>query len=200
MEWKSMSKKIIGLLLVAVIIIALAVWAVIDNQQEDQALNNMALGSDVDFLPTDDGLAKGELAPDFELTTITGEEMRLSDYRGKAVVLNFWATWCPPCRAEMPHMESFSVQQRANDVEVVAVNLTTEDRGLSEIESFIEEFGLSFSIPMDVDGDVGSLYQAFSIPTSYIIDREGRVRHKIVGPMDEEMMNGFIEEIDEGEL
>ena len=195
-----MSKKMIGLLTVAIVIIALAVWAVIDNQREERALNNMALGSNVDFLPTDEGLARGEAAPDFELTTLAGEQMRLSDYRGKAVILNFWATWCPPCRAEMPHMQDFYENQQDNDVEVVAVNLTTEDRGLPEIESFVEEYALSFPIPMDVDGEVGALYQAFSIPTSYVIDREGIVRHKIVGPMNEEMMNGFIEEIDEGEF
>ncbi|RAZ70326.1 TlpA family protein disulfide reductase [Planococcus maitriensis] len=188
-----------GLLIAAVLVIILAVWAVFDSQKEDRALNNMALGSNVDFLPTDEGLARGELAPDFELTTLKGEEMRLSDYRGKAVILNFWATWCPPCRAEMPHMQTFYEKQQDNDVEVVAVNLTTEDRGMAEIENFVEEFGLSFPIPMDVDGDIGALYQAFSIPTSYIIDKEGRVLHKIVGPMDEEMMNGFIDEINEGE-
>jgi len=194
-----MSKKMIGLLIAAVLVIILAVWAVFDSQKEDRALNKMALGSNVDFLPTDEGLARGELAPDFELTTLKGEEMRLSDYRGKAVILNFWATWCPPCRAEMPHMQTFYEKQQENDVEVVAVNLTTEDRGMTEIENFVAEFGLSFPIPMDVDGDIGALYQAFSIPTSYIIDREGRVLHKIVGPMDEEMMNGFIDEINEGE-
>ncbi|MFC4712684.1 peroxiredoxin family protein [Planococcus dechangensis] len=195
-----MSKKMIVLLTVAIVIIALAVWAVIDNQREERALNNMALGSNVDFLPTDEGLARGEAAPDFELTTLTGEQMRLSDYRGKAVILNFWATWCPPCRAEMPHMQDFYENQQDNDVEVVAVNLTTEDRGLSTIENFVEEYALSFPIPMDVDGEIGALYQAFSIPTSYVIDREGIVRHKIVGPMNEEMMNGFIEEIDKGEF
>lgn len=194
-----MSKKMIGLLIAAVLVIILAVWAVFDSQKEDRALNKMALGSNVDFLPTDEGLARGELAPDFELTTLKGEEMRLSDYRGKAVILNFWATWCPPCRAEMPHMQTFYEKQQENDVEVVAVNLTTEDRGMTEIENFVAEFGLSFPIPMDVDGDIGAIYQAFSIPTSYIIDREGRVLHKIVGPMDEEMMNGFIDEINEGE-
>ncbi len=194
-----MSKKVIGLLIAAILVIILAVWAVFDSQKEDRALNKMALGSTVDFLPTDEGLAKGELAPDFELTTLKGEDMRLSDYRGKAVILNFWATWCPPCRAEMPHMQTFYENQQDKDVEVVAVNLTTEDRDMTEIKNFVEEFGLSFPIPMDVDGDIGALYQAFSIPTSYIIDREGRILHKIVGPMDEEMMNGFIEEINEGE-
>lgn len=194
-----MSKKMIGLLIVAVLVIILAVWAVFDSQKEDRALNKMALGSTVDFLPTDEGLARGELAPDFELTTLEGEEMRLSDYRGQAVILNFWATWCPPCRAEMPHMQTFYEKQQGNDVEVLAVNLTTEDRGMAEIEKFVEEFDLEFPIPMDIDGDIGALYQAFSIPTSYIIDREGRVLHKIVGPMDEEMMNEFIDEINEEE-
>ncbi|WP_142826090.1 peroxiredoxin family protein [Planococcus soli] len=192
-----MPKKIIGLLVIAAMVAIVIIGAVQDNMAESEALDNMALGSDVDFLPTDEGLAKGEQAPDFQLTTLDGEAVRLSDYQGQKVMLNFWATWCPPCRAEMPHMQTYFEEQAEDEnVVILAVNLTTEDRGLGKIEDFVEEFGLEFAIPMDEHGDVGSTYQAVSIPTSYMIDTQGRVQNKIVGPMDLAMMEQLVEDME----
>lgn len=186
-------KKTIGLSLVGVLIALLVLGMVQKNAEERQATERLNPGSDVEFLPTDEGLAKGETAPDFELTTLDGETVKLSDYRGKKVILNLWATWCPPCRAEMPDMKKYYDEQaQGKNVEILAVNLTTEDRGMAKINAFVEEFGLTFPIPMDVEGDVGNVYQAATIPTSYMIDTEGRVQHKIVGPMNEEMMEEFI--------
>lgn len=192
-----MPKKIIGLLVLAVMIAIVVIGAVKNNMADSEALDSMALGSDVDFLPTDEGLAKGEKAPDFQLTTLDGDEVKLSDYQGKKVLLNFWATWCPPCRAEMPHMQTYYEEQAKDEnVVILAVNLTTEDKGLGKIEDFVEEFELEFPIPMDENGDVGALYQAVSIPTSYAIDTEGRIQNKVVGPMDETMMEQLIEELE----
>lgn len=192
-----MPKKIIGLLVLAVMIAIVVIGVVKNSMADSDALSGMALGSDVDFLPTDEGLAKGEKAPDFQLTTLEGEEVKLSDYQGKKVLLNFWATWCPPCRAEMPHMQTYYDEQAKDEnVVILAVNLTTEDKGLGKIEDFVEEFGLEFPIPMDENGDVGALYQAVSIPTSYAIDTEGRIQNKVVGPMDETMMEQLIEELE----
>ncbi|EGA89248.1 cytochrome c biogenesis protein [Planococcus donghaensis MPA1U2] len=192
-----MPKKIIGLVILAVMIAIVIIGAVKNDTAESEALNNMALGSDVDFLPTEEGLAKGEKAPDFQLTTLDGEVVRLSDYQGQKVILNFWATWCPPCRAEMPHMQKyFEEQAEEANVVILAVNLTTEDKGLKKIEDFVEEFGLEFSIPMDEKGAVGSTYQTVSIPTSYIIDTKGRIQNKIVGPMDEPMMEQLVKEME----
>ncbi|WP_203332394.1 redoxin domain-containing protein [Planococcus beigongshangi] len=190
-------KKTLGLLLVGALIAALILGIVQNNAEEKQATERLNPGSDVDFLPTDEGLAKGETAPDFELTTLDGETVQLSDYRGKKVILNLWATWCPPCRAEMPDMQKYYDEQAQDEnVEILAVNLTTEDRGMDKINAFVEEFALTFPIPMDVDGDVGDVYQAATIPTSYMIDTEGRVQNKIVGPMNEEMMEDFIENME----
>ncbi|WP_298826856.1 redoxin domain-containing protein [uncultured Planococcus sp.] len=192
-----MPKKIIGLLVLAVMVALVIIGAVQNNMAESEALDNMALGSDVDFLPTDEGLAIGEKAPDFQLTTLDGEKVKLSDYQGKKVMLNFWATWCPPCRAEMPHMQSYYDEQAEDEnVVILAVNLTTKDKGLGKIEEFVEEFGLEFPIPMDENGDVGSTYQAASIPTSYMIDTNGRIQNKVVGPMDEPMMEQLIAELE----
>lgn len=192
-----MPKKILGLLILAVMITLVIIGAVKNNMADSKALDNMALGSDVDFLPTAEGLAKGEKAPDFQLTTLDGEEVALSDYEGQKVLLNFWATWCPPCRAEMPHMQTYYEEQAEDkNVVILAVNLTTKDKGLGKIEEFVEEFALEFPIPMDVEGDVGSTYQAVSIPTSYMIDTKGRIQNKVVGPMDESMMEQLVEEME----
>ena len=138
---------------------------------------------------------EGKLAPDFTLSTISGEAISLSDYKGKKVILNFWATWCPPCKAEMPHMQKFYEENKENGIEIVAVNLTNMDEGKPAIEEFIEEYGLTFTVPLDENGDKGMQYQAFTIPTSYIIDTEGKIAKKIVGPMDEEMMKGLTDAV-----
>lgn len=190
-------KRILGLLLVGVLIVILVVGIVQKNVEERQATDRLNAGSVVDFLPTDEGLAKGETAPDFELTTLDGEAVRLSDYKGKKVILNFWATWCPPCRAEMPDMQKYYDEQAEDEnVEILAVNLTTVDKGMDKINAFVDEFSLGFPIPMDTEGKIGDLYQAASIPTSYMIDTEGRVHQKIVGPMNEEMMEEFIADME----
>jgi thiol-disulfide isomerase/thioredoxin len=138
---------------------------------------------------------QGKPAPDFELTTLAGETVKLSDYKGKKVILNFWATWCPPCKAEMPHMQNFYEKNKGNDIEIVAVNLTNMDKGKTEIENFVKEYALTFDIPLDVEGTIGAQYQAFSIPTSYIIDSKGIISKKIVGPMDEDMIKTLTNEI-----
>ncbi|MCM3571249.1 redoxin domain-containing protein [Neobacillus mesonae] len=138
---------------------------------------------------------EGNSAPDFELTTLEGDKIKLSDYKGKKVILNFWATWCPPCKAEMPHMQNFYEKNQDNGVAIVAVNLTNLDKGNKEIENFVKSYGLTFDILLDKVGTIGAQYQAFSIPTSYIIDSKGVISKKIIGPMDEEMMKSLINNI-----
>lgn len=188
-----MSKKAAGLLLIAVLIGIAVAGLVKSSIEEKDPLDSLNLGSDVDFLATEEGLAKGEVAPDFELTALDGETVKLSDYRGKKVILNFWTSWCPPCRAEMPHMQTYYENQAETDnAEILAVNLTTDDRGLDKVTGFIEEYNITFPIPMDKKGEVGALYQAVTIPTTYMIDTEGRVQNKIVGPMDENLMEDYI--------
>lgn len=136
-----------------------------------------------------------EKAVDFELNTLDGEKIRLSDYEGKKVVLNLWATWCPPCKAEMPHIQRF-YEEHGDEVEVIAVNLTSIDHGKEALQNFIEEYELTFPIPLDETGEVGDIYEAFTIPTSYFIDSEGRIAEKVVGPMDQRMMERIVEKMD----
>lgn len=190
-----MTKKVFGLILVAALI-AIAVTSMVKkNVDQEDSFDDEQRGVDLVGVAANEGLNKGEQAPDFELTTLAGEPIRLSELQGKKVILNFWATWCPPCKAEMPHMQNFYEDYaETENVEIVAVNLTSGDREAS-VEEFVKDYGLTFPIPMDVEGEVGQKFQAVTIPTSYIIDTNGMIQHKIVGPMDETMIQDFVSNI-----
>ncbi|MBS4211110.1 MULTISPECIES: redoxin domain-containing protein [Neobacillus] len=138
------------------------------------------------------GIKEGNKAPDFQLKNIEGQNVRLSDFKGKKVILNLWATWCPPCKAEMPHMKDFYQKQKGKDVEIVAVNLTTSEKNPESVEQFVKDYGLTFPVLLDENGEIGDVYQAITIPTSYFIDTNGIIHERIVGPMDKEMMTDLI--------
>ncbi len=109
---------------------------------------------------------------DFMLTTLGGNEQALADYRGKMVFLNFWATWCAPCRDEMPSMQVLYDELSDEGLEIVAVNvLETEDM----VSAFVEENGFTYSVMLDSDGRVSLRYSVRAYPTTYIIDRAGNV-------------------------
>lgn len=142
------------------------------------------------------GIQEGQAAPDFQLQTIDGNTMKLSDLKGKKVILNFWATWCPPCKAEIPHMQKFYSEQTNDKVEIVAVNVTNGEKNPNDVETFVKDNGLTFPILLDFTGEVGQTYQAFTIPTSYMIDSKGVIQKKIIGPMDKEMMYELVNNVD----
>lgn len=141
------------------------------------------------------GLEKGNLAPDFELTDMEGNPVKLSDFRGKAVLLNFWASWCPPCRAEMPHMEKLYNKYKDENFDILAVNLTNTEKNSGDAEKFVKELGLTFTIPMDVKGEAGSDYNIMAYPTSYFIDSDGVIREKVLGALNEEYMEKEIKKL-----
>lgn len=131
------------------------------------------------------GINVGQKAPDFSLKTLHNETVKLSELQGQKVLLNFWASWCPPCRAEMPDMQRFYEE---SDVQILAVNLIQTEKRPSDVQEFVEEFGLTFPILLDEDSQVAMLYEILPIPTSYLIDSQGYVRHVFIGPMNYEMM------------
>ncbi|MBT3313029.1 MAG: redoxin domain-containing protein, partial [Anaerolineae bacterium] len=138
---------------------------------------------------------KGFLAPDFTLETLEGESVTLSDLRGKVVLLNFWATWCPPCRAEMPAFQEAYIDYEDKDFVIVAVNATLQDNP-NDIRDFITEFGLSFPILLDAEGEANRLYQVQSLPTSFFIDKEGVISEVVIGgPIAEALIRARIEEL-----
>lgn len=131
------------------------------------------------------GLEIGHMAPDFQLETLDGEEVKLSDFRGSRVMVNFWATWCPPCRAEMPDMEKF---YQDKDVVILAVNLTDTENSLDNVEEFRDDFGLSFPILLDKDLQVANLYAIQPIPTSYMVDSNGIITNMAFGALTYDLM------------
>jgi cytochrome c biogenesis protein CcmG, thiol:disulfide interchange protein DsbE len=131
---------------------------------------------------------EGFQAPDFELITIDGEQILLSDLRGQAILLNFWATWCPPCRSEMTAMQQVFMDYEQDGFVVLAVNNLPQDRRES-VEAFVLEEKLTFPVLLDNSGTVSTRYQVNSMPTSFFIDPEGIIREVVIGgPMSEALL------------
>jgi cytochrome c biogenesis protein CcmG/thiol:disulfide interchange protein DsbE len=137
----------------------------------------------------------GFSAPDFTLKTAGGETYTLSELRGHAILVNLWATWCPPCRAEMPAIEKIYQEYKDEGLVVLAVDMTYQDDPLAVVP-FIEEYGLTFPILLDETGKVASAYQLRSLPSSYFINRAGIIQNIVVGgPMSEALLRTRIEQI-----
>lgn len=131
---------------------------------------------------------EGLLAPDFSLETLEGTTVSLAEYRGRPVLINFWASWCPPCRSEMPAMEKMYREFKSTGFEILAVNVTNQDR-LSDARTFVSQHQLSFPIPLDRTGEVSELYQISSLPTSFFVDEQGIIQKVIIGgPMQEALI------------
>ena len=188
-------KTILAVGLLAVLAIFIAREFIV-SEEEKQSANNEQIESTADMENIQDtGLQIGETAPDFTLTNLQGESMTLSDFRGQKVILNFWASWCGPCRAEMPDMQKFYEATSDQDIEVLAGNLTHFERQREHVDEFVEEFGLTFPIPLDVDNKQYDAYKVLTIPTTYFLDEQGIIQQKHLGPMSYEFMEETISEI-----
>ena len=126
--------------------------------------------------------AQRQPAPAFMLENMNGGNSRLSDYKGKLILVNFWATWCMPCRQEMPSMEALWKTYR--DKGLVVVGIALDDDAKSRVASFTKIFKLSFPIMLDPDGKASADYQVSGVPASYLIDRNGKLIARIVGSDD----------------
>ena len=138
---------------------------------------------------------QGFLAPEFKLKTPEGQSIALEDYRGKAVLVNLWATWCPPCRTEMPTLEKVYQEYQSQGLVVLGVNFTIEDEP-PQIVPFVKEYNITFPILLDVNGEVSNLYELRALPTSFFIGRDGVIKEVVVGgPMSETLLRTNVEEI-----
>ncbi len=128
----------------------------------------------------------GAPAPDFTLDTPSGR-IRLADTRGRVVVLNFWATWCAPCKEEMPEFQALHEARGGRDVTVLAINATATDSRDAALE-FVRSFGFTFPIAFDARGEVMRAYGVQGLPATFFIDREGIVRARGLGPQNGELL------------
>lgn len=162
----------------AVLLLAMMTVAIVQAMEKEEKPDNLP------------GLKIGVKAPDFEVKNLAGETVKLSDFQGKKVLLNFWATWCPPCKEEMPDMENF-YKQAGDDVVILAVNIDPQ----YDVNKFVTEMGITFPILLDEKDEVNSMYQVLTIPTTYFIDEEGIIRHKYISAMTEDIMKQYVDDM-----
>lgn len=131
----------------------------------------------------------GSLAPDFQLTNLAGEKVALSDYRGQPVLVNFWATWCPPCLMEMPVIED---SYKDGGFAVIAVDF---GEGPDDVKAFAGSMGIDVPIVLDVDGSIQQLYRVRGFPTSFFIDADGVVQNIHIGGMNEAILGDYLAQL-----
>lgn len=147
----------------------------------DSLAKSISQGPDPDELFGDMGVIKVpdvKAAVEIRLIDVNGNEVRLSDFRGKIVFLNFWTTWCPTCRIEMPSMEKLHQKFKDKDFAMVTINL---QEPAPQVKAFFKQYKLTFTALLDSTGDVGTRFRIIAIPTTFILDPKGRIIAKAVG-------------------
>lgn len=138
---------------------------------------------------------EGFPAPDFTLDGLDGSPIRLSDLRGRVVILNLWTSWCGPCRTEMPALQRAYAANWDRGLEVLAVNSTIQDSE-SDVAAFVDDLGLTFPVLLDRDGAVSRRYLLRALPTTFFIGRDGTIRSVVVsGPMSEALIQSKVESL-----
>ena len=193
-------KKTIGIALALVAVLALAIvgyrylsthrGGVITSPDGVQEIVPMTDAADTAPDATAEETPETYVAPDFAVYTLTGETARLSDFAGKPVVINFWATWCPPCRQELPGFEN-AWQQYGDDVVFLMVECGGETT--EEVETFIAEGGYTFPVYVDSDGSGAAAYGINAIPVTALVDAEGKLFAYQVGAVEEDSLRGAID-------
>lgn len=179
---KSLMVLLAGLLLGAGVgVIVLSAW---QAARETPAADGRSLPASAD-------LSVGSLAPDFTLASLDGGEIGLADLRGQVAVLNFWATWCAPCRLEMPALQS-RAEKFHGRLRVLAINF---DEPEEDVRAFVDELGLTFDVLLDPGAQVQSLYRIRGYPTSYFVDEEGVIRAIHIGLLTEGQLDGYLAEL-----
>jgi len=139
--------------------------------------------------------AIGAVAPDFTLKTLDGGEVSLSQFRGRPVLINFWASWCPPCRLEMPDLVRAYEAHKDEGFVLLGINLTFQD-SIPDVQAFVEEFNMTFPVLLDETGEVTlDLYQLRGLPMSVFVDRTGLIAHMRIGALTGGQIDEFVADI-----
>lgn len=170
--------------------LGLVLFFVFDLGGSRSGLVQFAVGRSLDFSPV-----VGNPAPDFTLEDLSGEPVRLADQLGKVVLINFWATWCGPCRLEMPAFQA-RAERFASQLAILAVNF---DEPAEQVQEFVDEFGLTFPVLLDPGAKVQELYRVRGYPTTYVVDSEGIIQFVHIGLLTEEQMDRYIAQLGVGE-
>lgn len=133
----------------------------------------------------------GFRAPDFTLTTLDGNEITLSELKGRPVIINFWATWCGPCRQETPHFQTF-YERFQDDVVMLGIN---QRENLDQVNGFVNEFGMTYPVLLDTDGTVYDRYQVFGLPTTWFVNPDGVLVSVAPGGITEAFLEDQLQEI-----
>lgn len=157
---------------IAVSLIVTIALIVVSLVQDDSSLESVKMSS----------IGEGIPAPDFTFPGLDGKNTSLSDYKGKVVLVNIWATWCPPCVYEMPSMQKLYNEFNGKNFEILAVSI--DAAGVDAVAPFMKKHKLSFPALMDPKGTIKSMYRVTGIPESFIIDKQGILVGKIIGPRD----------------
>lgn len=139
-----------------------------------------------------EGVQVGQEALPIELSTLQGKQVSLDQYRGAPVVINFFATWCPPCQEEMPVIVEMERRLKEKGAHFLAVNMTSQERSKAEIKPFLTHYGAYFDPLLDVDGEIMKKYQIIGIPTTIVIDKDGLIVQRINGGLTFELMEDLI--------
>jgi thiol-disulfide isomerase/thioredoxin len=178
MNWRNIW---IGVLII--IAIGGVIWST-NNGKEQQSSNKHQ---------RDEGSQQKMQAPDFSLQTMNGKTIELKKNNGKPTLINFWASWCPPCKVEMPHIQK-AYEKYGDQVNFLMVNVTAMDE-VTKVKKFLKDGNYSFPVLLDQTGEVSETYQAFGLPTTYIIDQNAVIVDHIVGPMSEDQLTEIMEQI-----
>lgn len=181
-------RNVVATVLVGVGIAAL-VWFF--NRPGDLSFRSVTLKAS----PSGPPPKEGQPAPEFDVLLLDGSTFRLGDYRGQAVWVNFWATWCPPCRAEMPDIQEVYEAHRDQGLTVVALSI---GEGRGDVEAYVRKTGLTFDIGLDSDTAVSAQYRIVGIPTHFFIDRDGVLREIRIGALNKKGMEQRVSRLLEG--
>lgn len=142
----------------------------------------------------EEGVFPGQKAPTFSLKTLRGKTASLDEYKGKPLVINLFASWCPPCQEEMPLLNELS-KTLGDKGNVIGVNLTNQERSLDDVKAFVKQFNVPFDVLLDEKGEVGKLYQIIGIPTTLLIDEKGIIQKRYNGMLTEKMIDKIVKNI-----